>query len=255
MLGNVKSEEISSNLGKINTDELLTRIITNYKEKKSPAILLLTCGTTALGSVDDVEKIKEKLVELEIPHYIHLDAAMYGGIPKNQKNSPITNLVERMNELDLDSISISLHKYIGNTRVNGITLAKAHTNENYIDYIGQRDVTFLGSRDFAAFSTLQRIKELNNRSNDMDYFNNIQKFENLLLENGIDFIKGDSNGNTFVIDKPCDEICKKYQLSTFNFCERECAHIIIFPYHTIEDMQCLIYDIKSDKIKTKVKTQ
>ena len=68
-------------------------------------------------------------------------------------------------------------------------------------------------------------------------------------EGFIDFVKGDKNGNTFVIDKPNDEICKKYQLSTFNFLGKECAHIIIFPYHKIEDIKCLIYDIKNDKIK------
>ena len=250
MLGNVKQEKISSNLGKIDTNELLTKISENYNKNKEPAILLLTCGTTMLGSVDDVEVIKERLNELKIPHYIHLDGAMYGGIPKNQVNSPIYKLLTKMDKLDLDSISISLHKYIGNSRVNGITLAKAHTNQNYIDYIGQRDVTYLGSRDFPAFSTLQRIRELNDRSNEYDYYECISTFESLLLENNINFVKGDSNGNTFVIDKPSDEICKKYQLSTFDFLGKECAHIIIFPYHKLEDIKCLISDIKNDKIKS-----
>lgn len=253
MMGTVQSEKISSNLGKINVDELLTKIIKNYQEEQKPAILLLTCGTTMLGSVDDIELIKEKLTELKIPHYIHLDAAMYGGIPKNQTNSPVSDLSKKISSLDLDSISISLHKYIGNSRVNGITLSKAHTNENYIDYIGQRDVTFLGSRDFPAFSTLQRIKELNERSSENEYSKCVQTFENLLLKNNINYVKGDKNGNTFVIDKPSEEICKKYQLSTFNFLGKECAHIIIFPYHKLEDMECLIYEIKNDTIKSKIK--
>ena len=103
-------------------------------------------------------------MEIEVPHYIHLESTMYGGITKNQINSQISNLLNKLGELDLDSISISLHKYIGNSRVNGILLVKCQTNENYIDHIGQRDITrditFLGSRDFPAFSTLQRIKEL-----------------------------------------------------------------------------------------------
>ena len=68
------------------------------------------------------------------------------------------------------------------------------------------------------------------------------------------FVKGDKNGNTFVIDKPSDELCKKYQLSTFNFLGKECAHIIIFPYHKIDDIKCLISDIKNDKIKLKLKS-
>jgi hypothetical protein len=52
----------------------------------------LNCGTTALGSVDDIKQVKEKLLELNIPHYIHIDAALYGGIPCNQVNSPIQNI-------------------------------------------------------------------------------------------------------------------------------------------------------------------
>ena len=120
MMGNVSHIKVSSNLGKISVDELMEKITYNYKEKKSPAILLLTCGTTALGSIDDVVKIKEKLNELQIPHYIHLDAAMYGGISKNQIESPISDLLLEIPTLDLDSISISLHKYIGNHRVNAM---------------------------------------------------------------------------------------------------------------------------------------
>lgn len=251
----VRSVKISSNLGKINDEELISEIEKNYKNEKTPAIVLLTCGTTALGSIDDVTKIKKKLSELEIPHYIHLDAALYGGIPKNQINSPISDLLNSLGDLNIDSISISLHKYIGNPRVNGVILAINQSNENYIDYIGQRDITFLGSRDFQAFSTLQRIKELNERSNEDDYYKNIYIFETLLAENDIDYIKGDKNGNIFVIDKPSDELCKKYQLSTFKYLNKDCAHIIIFPYHKFEDMEQLVKDIKNQNNKKNQKTK
>lgn len=253
MMANVRGEKITSILGKIDVKELIDKIENNYKETKSPAILLLTCGTTTLGSIDDVVEIKQKLLELQIPHYIHLDAAMYGGIPKNQINSPVSDLLSQIPTLDLDSLSISLHKYIGNHRVNGVTIAKSQSNQNYIDYIGQRDVTFLGSRDFSPYSTFQRIREMNNRRSDDDYCRNVKVFEDLLKENGIDFIKGNKNGNTFVIEKPCDEICKKYQLATFKFLDKECAHIIIFPYHTLENMNNLVFDIKNNKGKIKCK--
>lgn len=253
MISNIKNEKITSHMGEINKYELLEKIKQNYFLYKYPAIILLTCGTTALGSIDDIVYIKNELLKLNIPHYIHLDAAMYGGIPKNQINSPISELLENMPKLDLDSISISLHKYIGNSRVNGVIIAKTQTNENFIDYIGQRDVTFLGSRDFAAFSTLQRLKESNKRSDENEYYKNIEIFENLLIENNISFIKGNKYGNTFIIDKTNDEICKKYQLATFKYEEKECAHIIIFPYHKLEDMKNLVYDINNQKNKIKNK--
>ena len=53
------------------------------------------------------------------------------------------------------------------------------------------------------------------------------------------------NSNTFVIPKPREEICKKYQLATFvDYDGLEKAHIIIFPFHEREIMDELIEDLK-----------
>ena len=49
--------------------------------------------------------------------------------------------------------------------------------------------------------------------------------------------------NIFVIDKPTDEVCKRFQLSCFfdfGLGENELAHIIIFPSHTEESMREII---------------
>lgn len=239
MVNKVDVEIIDVKNGKIDTDILFNKI----KENNRPAVLLLTLGTTAVGGVDDIEFIKKELIKLNVPHYIHLDAAMYGGIPKNSLNSPSSEIFNNLKDLDIDSISISLHKYIGNPNVNGILIAKNQSVDNFIDYIGQRDISILGSRDLAPFSTLQRIKELYNRTPGDEYSKNIIFFEDLLKEKGIKYLKGDKNGNTFVIKKPSDDICKKYQLATFNYNGEECAHIIIFPYHTKESMNLLLNEI------------
>ena len=244
MVNRVEVEVVDVINGKINNEQLFEKI---NKNKDKAAILLLTLGTTALGSVDDIEFIKNRLSELNIPHYIHLDAAMYGGIPKNAKNSPNTGIVDKLNKLNIDSISISLHKYIGSHKVNGILLAQKQSINNYIDYIGQRDISILGSRDIAPFSTLQRIKELYNRTPSDEYYKNVEYFEKLLNKNDINYIKGHEFGNTFVIDKPSDSICKKFQLATFDFNGKLSAHIIVFPYHTHESMNELITEIKNDK--------
>ena len=243
MLNGIKVEVIDTIDGKINTEILFNKIEENQKKSGSAAILLLTLGTTALGSVDDIEFIKKELLARNIPHYIHLDAAMYGGIPKNQKNSPSSDIYTKLNSLDIDSISISLHKYIGNHKVNGILLAQNQSVDNFIDYIGQRDISILGSRDLAPFSTLQRIKELYDRTPEDEYYKNVKFFESLLVEKGIKYIKGHEFGNTFVISKPNDEICKKYQLATFKHNGIDSAHIIIFPYHTEESMNALLDEI------------
>jgi hypothetical protein len=50
--------------------------------------------------------------------------------------------------------------------------------------------------------------------------------------------------NTFIIAKPSDAICKKYQLATFVDSDgAEKAHIIIFPFHRKEIMDELVEDI------------
>lgn len=249
MLNGIKVEVIDTVNGAIDTKQLFEKIAENEKNGVSAAILLLTLGTTALGSVDDVELIKGELLAKNIPHYIHLDAAMYGGIPNNQIDSPSTKIFEKLEELNIDSISISLHKYIGNHKVNGILLAQNQSVDNFIDYIGQRDISILGSRDLAPFSTLQRIKELYDRTPADEYSKNVKYFEELLNKKGVSFIKGHEFGNTFVIEKPSAEICKKYQLATFKHEGKDVAHIIIFPYHTEESMNTLIDEIILDKEK------
>ena len=241
-------EVISSINEQINTDELLSKIVKNYNERGSPAILLLTFGTTTFGSIDNIEMIVKALEEYSIPHYIHVDAALYGGIPNNQINSPISRLNE-IAKLGIDSISVSFHKYLGSNRVNGILLSKSISNRKFVDYIGNLDVTFLGSRDFPAFSILQQIEELYNRSNSSEYTKNIILFEYLLKENDIPYFKGDPNGNIFVISNPGDEICQKYQLSSFTRDGKRYAHIIIFPYHNESIINELVMDIKKAKMK------
>ena len=239
---------IPSKQEKIDTEELLTTIVKNYKEKGAPAILLLTFGTTTFGSIDDIDLINKVLDEYQIPHYIHVDAALYGGIPKNQINSPI-NKMKAIADSEIDSISVSLHKYLGNQRTNGVLLSKSKSYQKFIDYIGNQDITFLGSRDFPTFSILQQIDELYNRSNPEEYIKNIKTFERLLNENEIPYIKGEENGNIFVIENPGDEICKKYQLATFTKDGNDYAHIIVFPYHQEDKIKELVNDIKTVKNK------
>ena len=250
IISNSSYEIIPSKEGKINCKKLINKIKQNYEKNKSEAILLLNCGTTELGSIDDIEFIKTKLLELKIPHYIHIDAALYGGIPHNQFNSPITQN-SFFSKWKVDSISISLHKYLGIPKTNGILIARTQSNKKFIEYIGQSDVTLCGSRDYLPFTTIQKIRENFDRSNRCDYYDKIKYFENQLKKNNIEFFKGNKYGNIFIINKPNDYICKKFQLATFKYENNEKAHIIIFPSHK-KIIDELISDItKSKKIRRK----
>ena len=237
-------QKIKSNKdGTINVDALLSQINEDVSKGLKGVVLVLTWGTTCKGAVDDVITITSYLLENNIPYYCHLDAALFGGIPKNQTNAPtITNI----KEYNIDSVSISLHKYLGSARVNGILIAMERQKRKMVDYIGQEDSTLLGSRDFLPFSTYQRVKEILLRSPSNKYSNNVEYFEKQLIKNHIPFDK-DLYSNIFVIKKPSDKICKKYQLATFvDENKHEHAHILIFPFHKTEVINELINDLKGD---------
>lgn len=253
-LPNTNYEVIPSCSGVIDKEKLLEKIIEYNDETKNGIILLLTYGTTTYGSVDDIEWIKNKLDESKIEHYIHLDAALYGGIPSNQVDSPSIHLGDIM-KMDIDSISISLHKYVGVPKTNGVLLAKSKINSNFVEYIGQCDVTLCGSRDFLPHTTLQMIKELYDRNTGLEYSSNIKYFERLMVENSIGFDKGTDDGNIFVINRPSDYICYKYQLATFNYDGEELAHIIIFPFHKKEIIRELVLDIAKEMNEKKFKVR
>ena len=248
IISNSNYEIISSNKGKINCTDLINRIESNYKKDKSEAILLLNYGTTELGSIDDIKLIKTNLIKKNIPHYIHVDEALYGGIPRNQHDSPISQN-NFFNKLKIDSISISLHKYIGVPKTNGILLARTQSNNRFIEYIGQSDVTLCGSRDYLPFTTVQKIRENFDRNNEYDYSDNVKYMEQQLKNNNITFFKGNEYGNIFIISKPNNRICEKFQLATFKYKNEEKAHIIVFPSHKKEKIDELINDIIKNRCK------
>lgn len=235
-LDNCKISSTSS--GKINTEKLIKEIRENWYSKNKPAILVLTWGTTKTGEKDDIKIIQEILKKEKIPYYLHIDAALYGGIPNNQDNAPI---ISNLN-IDFDSIAISLHKYIGSPKVNGIIIAKKKTNHKYIDYIGQEDTTYLGSRDSLNFSVYQQIKELFYRSKNNEYMENIEYMEELLKKMNIAYSKCE-DGNIFVLDKVSDKLCEKYQLSSFEKNGKAYIHIVIFPYQKKEYIERLVKEI------------
>ena len=246
-IGNHEVCTINSTDDKINTNELLAKILLNYQITGKPAVLILNHGTTKMGAIDDIAIIKKFLVNHNIPHYIHVDAALYGGIGKNQKDSPYIDF----SDLDIDSISMSLHKYIGLQECKGVILAKKENIDKYIDYIGQNDTTLCGSRDFPPFSTYQKVNESMNRQKDDAYSKNINLFKDLLNQFKIKYWCGDVRGNTFIIEKPSDDLCKEYQLATFQNENGDYAHVIIFSYQDPDTIRNFVLKLYLERIQKK----
>ena len=122
-------------------------------------------------------------------------------------------------------------------------------NMKQVEYIGQTDPTYLGSRDFLPFSTLQQIKQLVERSNENDYSKNINIFIEEMEKNNIPYFRNE-NSNTFIIDLPCKEFAEKYQLATFDNDTK--AHVIIFPSHKEENIKSLVEDLSKYMVKPKI---
>lgn len=234
--------QVSDTDESIDCSALFEEIEKNYNENKSPANIILTWGTTKYGSCDNIKKITDFLISKGIPYYVHVDAALFGGIPNNQLDAPI---ISNIKELNIDSISVSLHKYLGVPTVKSVLLSTGGTSfGNHVDYIGQTDSTTSGSRDIMPFSTRQQVIDVLHHSDPEDYRKNINFFIECLESKNVNYIR-DGKSNTFVIDAPSEEICKKYQLSCFkDKLGNNKAHIIIFPYQNQESIKNLVNDIK-----------
>ncbi len=228
----------------IDVNKLMDTAIYNYQKYEEVPILLLTWGTTQCGSIDDIQEITHALIDLKIPYYCHVDAAFFGGIPANQIDAPVCPTLK---ELNADSISISFHKFFGVPQINSVVLSTTKTDGKTISYLAHRDTTISGSRSFAIFSASQRIKEVLERS-PKDYFKrNVEFVEQAIISKNIPYSR-DGYSNIFVIPKPSESVLQKYHLASFDGKENKdsCAHFVINPFHTEDELNKFILDLEDD---------
>ena len=231
---------------RIDTHQLFQAVEEAYRKNQTPAILLLTWGTTRFGSIDEVRFISDHLKSMGIPNYIHVDAAFYGGIPANQIDAPV---ITTLADLGADSISISLHKFFGVPAINSVLLCKDKADGLLIDYLGQRDTTVSGSRSFPIFSATQRVREILERS-PIDYYRkNPEYFEARLKEFGYPYLR-DGFANIFVIPRPSQALLERFQLASFKSPDQkqDWAHIIVNPFHTQDEMEALLEALAREQV-------
>lgn len=228
----------------IDVKALLKTIEENYEKHQEVPLLLLTWGTTKLGSIDAIQAITQHLKLKSIPYYCHVDAAFYGGIPENQIDAPVCPSLET---LGADSLSISFHKFFGVPDINSMLLSRHHADGQMISYLGHHDTTVSGSRTFSLFSATQRILEMMERSPDDYYIKNVRWMEDALKKHGIPYHR-DGQANIFVINKPSDAFLKRYHLASFEGASKaiSLSHFIVNPFHTIEDLEAFIDDLKHE---------
>ncbi len=224
----------------MDVDALCREIQARWNKDKRPANIVLTHGTTKYGACDDVDTIVAFLRAHTIPYYIHVDAALFGGIPNNQVDAP---LLLNAKARGVNSLCVSLHKYIGFPDVHSVFVSTEKPCSPKVAYIGQRDTTVSGSRSIPAFALLNHLQEQFDERPAEEYAENVRFFERLLQKANIEYYRAPL-GNIFVIDAPDAETTARFQLSCFTE-ELEGktvdkAHAIIFPHHGKKQMTELV---------------
>lgn len=230
----------------LDLDILFRQIKANFEKYGAPANIVLTHGTTKYGECDDVDAIVRFLNAENIPYYIHVDAALFGGIPNTQTNAP---LLLNAKDRGIHSVSVSLHKYVGFPDVKSVFVATHKPKGQKIAYIGQRDTTVSGSRSIPAYALYNHLQEQLQEKDAQLYAKNIEYFSALLKERNIPYYLADKS-NIFVFNKISKKTCKRFQLSCFDETENgqtiTKAHVIIFPSHREKEMIELANALQKD---------
>lgn len=195
-----------------------------------PVVVLANIGSTMKGAIDDVEQIKALLADR--PHFIHADAALHGSF------LPFLPEVYGAKKLiigdDVDALSISLHKFLGNITPAGLVLTKKQDNngvtkQDYIEYIASDNNTLTCSRSglaalLAAYriDTLQEngLKEQGMRCVDLALYLQTQ-----LRAKGVD-AQLNCASNIVYMPAPSEAICQKWMLPV----TQGMSHVVVMPH-------------------------
>lgn len=198
------------------------------EHKSKSVIISVNIGTTMTGAVDNVEKVKTILQELDIKKFhIHADCALSGMILPFIDNAQPFKFSDGVH-----SMAISGHKFIGSPIPCGIaitnqTIPSSHTP--YIAYVKIKDNTISGSRN--GFTPLILWYAL--KRHGVDGFKQmvarcLENTEYALKRFHEVGIKAWRNPHsiTVVFPKPREELITKWELASY----KDIAHMIIMPH-------------------------
>ncbi|WP_299008661.1 histidine decarboxylase [uncultured Shewanella sp.] len=197
---------------------------------EGPVIILANIGSTMKGAIDNIAQIKALLADKT--HFIHADAALHGSfLPFLPQVYDAQKLVIGEN---VDTLSLSLHKFLGNITPAGLVLTKKQDNnavikQDYIEYIASDNNTLTCSRSglaalLAAYriDTLQEsgLKEQGMRCVDLALYLQTQ-----LEQKGVD-AKLNNASNIVYMPAPSEVICKKWMLPV----TQGLSHVVVMPH-------------------------
>ena len=228
---NLKLELIGcDSLGNMSIEHLNSFLMSLDEQSICKLIVVVTVGSTVTGSIDDLVSIKKTLRYFKnkisrFDYIIHIDGALNGITIPILK--PFGNIKNYFDELDVSTIAISGHKFLG-TPVCGVVLTKnafldlAFPYKHCVEYCGDiKDITVSGSRpginSVLLLTTLHAI-DLHTNTNKLEkiIYNNLKNAEYLYINliNIVGKLKVFWIKNQFnvLFPKPSYEIIRKYQL-------------------------------------------
>lgn len=237
----------SQDNGEMDYDDLES-VLVLHREK--PAIFFLNIGTTMTEAVDQIDEIKRIIKKYAIKnYYIHCDAAFLGAFAPFVDERPKFDFSN-----DVDSISISGHKFIGSPIPCGIVLVKRkHRNRiaNSVSYVDTMDTTITGSRNGLTplflwdFIEKHGIDGLQKRAKDAQQLAKYTEQElNKIGRNAW----RNKEGLTIVFDSPSKKIIQQFQLAT----DGSISHIICVPGITKKHIDDFIMALKNESITYKI---
>ena len=227
----------SGDNGEIDYEDLRETLSVN---RGVPAIIVANIGTTMKGAVDDLDRIRETLDDLEIEdRYIHADAALSGMIlPFVQDPQP------HGFDAGVDSMSVSGHKLIGSPLPCGIVL----TRRDYVariarsvELVGVLDTTIPGSRSAVApmiiWYALQKHGAEGFRRMVAGMMETAEYAVQRFQDGGIPAWRN-RNSAIVVLPRPGEEVFRKWQIAP----SEDIAHIVTMPHVTRETVDELVDD-------------
>lgn len=215
------------------------------KNKDKPVIINANIGTTVKGAVDNIYGIIGVLKQLNIPRenfFIHCDGALF---------AMMLPFLERKNSLsidfnmEIDSIAISGHKFLGCPMPCGVFLTRKNNMEKLlkpIEYLNSVDSTITGSRNGLSSLFIWNVivtKGIDGFKKDVTKtMENAKYLEKELQKRNMSSFRN-SLSSTIIFERPNEEFVQKWQLA----CTGDIAHVVVMPSVSKEKLDLFLKDI------------
>ncbi len=223
--------------GEIDYQELYDMIQVN---QRLPAVIIANIGTTMRGAIDDIERIRGILKDLDVADsYIHADAALSGMIlPFVEEPQPYGF------DCGINSIAVSGHKLIGAPLPCGVVMTRRPNVERVgriIEYVGIQDTTLSGSRNgltpLMLWYALEKYGDEGFRELVSGMLDTAEYAVRQFNRHGVAAWRH-RNSVTVVFPRPAPKVFQKWQIAH----EGQIAHIITMPHVTREQIDELVAD-------------